>query len=144
MACRIETEIKNQTSSGVPVWIVRVFEGETMAFSTETRLIRFRDEQGARLLGRAVAAVIEAGETLDRGDVNWIGDLNSRCTASIGDFQANVERLEAPSGAGIWYCLVSDVLHSVEAGIVPGDGEAARWLCAVFASAAAHGFSSAA
>ena len=143
MSCQIETQLKERPKGREPSWVVRVIDDGALVFSSESKSIRFKNEAAAKLLGRVVATAVEAETPILPNGIQWKGDLDDDCTASIGRFRAHAEHLEGPRRGGIWYCQVYDVLHSVEAGIVPRNGEAARWLCEVVANAAEHGFAGA-
>lgn len=139
MSFQIETLLKERPKGRTPIWVVRLRDGDAIAFTSETRSLHLRDEAAARLLGRALATCLASGVSM-RSDVDWQGDLSDDCTARIGRFQAHAEHLQGPRRGGVWYCQVFDVLHSEEAGIVPRSGRAARWLCEVIAVAAELGF----
>jgi hypothetical protein len=140
MPCKIETSLMNRPKGRAPIWVVRVFDDGALAFSSDTKSIRFRSEDDAKLLGRAIATALDAGAPIDRSDIVWAGDLSDDCTAEIGRFGAHAEHLHGPRRGGLWYCQVYGVFHSADWGIVPRNGNAARWLCELVASAAECGF----
>ncbi|HYH69632.1 MAG TPA: hypothetical protein VD866_33355 [Urbifossiella sp.] len=133
-----------------PVWACRVTAGEAVAFDSSWVSVRFRTADDARWFVGLVQTLYNRGAFLGppghrrvEPDVRWGGRLNDDCAAFAGDLYAHAEHLDGPRRGGVWYCSVSRggsyLFHTADRGVVPRDGEAARWLCEVIIAAARAG-----
>jgi hypothetical protein len=133
-----------------PVWACRVTAGETVVFDSAWVSVRYRTTEDARWLATLVEALHDGGAFLGppghrrvEPDVRWAGPLNDDCAAFAGGLYAHAEHLDGPRRGGVWYCAVSRegtfLFHTSDRGVVPRDGEAARWLCEVVIAAVRAG-----
>lgn len=136
-----------------PVWACRVKEGETIVFDSAWVSVRLLSQAGAIWLAELVQMLhIRGGFSAPPGhgptpsaQVLWHGDLRDDCSATIGGYFAHAEHMSGPRRGGIWYCSVQNekevIFHTaVNCDIQPRNGEAARWLCELTASAGRHAF----
>jgi len=66
----------------------------------------------------------------------WQGDLADDCHAQAGELHCHAEWLTGPRRGGLWYASVwrtesanASVFHTLDRGLQPRSGSAARWLC---------------
>ena len=137
---RMETELVERPKGRAPTWVMRIFDGDRVVFTSDQLSVRFRDEKSALMLGDATLIALEAGFSLINRKTSWDGDLSDDCSARIGSFTAHAEHLDGPKRGGNWYFQVHDVLHSETSGIQPRSGDSARQICEIVAAAADSGF----
>jgi len=125
-----------------PVVACRVTVGEAEVFDSAWVSVRFRAAEDARRFGYLAHTLHARGAFLGppghrqiEPEVSWAGRLNDDCAAFAGELYAHAEHLDGPRRGGLWYCSVSRkgvfLFHTADCGVVPRDGEAARWLCEV-------------
>lgn len=126
-----------------PLWAFRVLNKTVVVFESAWVSVRYQTREDALWLANLIESLAERelfggcpGHRVAIVEhVSWSGDLGDDCVAVAGDLSAHAEHLFGPSRGGAWYCSVSEgmetIFHTVDCGIRPRSGAAARWLCEV-------------
>jgi hypothetical protein len=124
-----------------PGWAFRVFSRDAVAFESAWVAVRYSAREDASWLAELIDSLIARGvfpgcpghPAPAPVRVRWEGDLSDDCSARLGDLYAHAEHLSGPRRGGAWYCSVKrrdeSLFHTVDCGVQPRSGEAARWLC---------------
>ena len=124
-----------------PVWTFRVTHGDKVVFDCSWVSLRFVSKKGALWLARLVENLVQAsaffgapGHRLSGGtEPCWKGNVGDNWSVEKDGLYAHAEHCEGPMRGGMWYCRVTrcgeTIFHTLDLGICPRDGVAARWLC---------------
>jgi hypothetical protein len=134
-----------------PRWAFRVNSDLGVVFESAWVAVRYATRRDAEWLAATIDRLADmgrfAGSPGHPGQcepvLHWDVDIGNDHKVTVAGIHCHAEHLFGPVRGGGWYCQVSSstdqFFHTIESGVQPRSGLAAKWICEVVVSAVLAG-----